>query len=370
MDEQTERWRLILGSAADPEQSTELQGDAKGIDMALEAVYDSQRKGGLGSSTPNVNRWLGDIRRYFPTPTVQVLQRDALERLNLQRMLLEPELLEAVIPDVHLVATLLTLSKILPDKSRESARLVVRRLVEEVEKKLRLPLEQAIRASLQRQQPIRNPHFSAIDWHRTIRKNLKHYQADYQTIIPVDLIGYRKQRRRFKHIILLIDQSGSMASSVVYAGILACLMASVNSLRTHVIAFDTQVLDLSEHLSDPVDLLFATQLGGGTHIAKALRYAESLISAPSDTILLLLSDLHEGPLPHEMLHRSAQIKAMGVSFIALLALNDEGSPAYNRDIAMALAGMGIPAFASSPDAFPDLLAKMLDGKPVGADDGR
>lgn len=364
MPTQLEKWRLILGTQADPGQSVPLEAELSGMDRTLDALYDSNRKGGLGASSPNVNRWLGDIRRYFPSPVVQILQRDALERLNLQRMLLEPELLEAIVPDVHLVGTLLSLNKLLPTESRETARLVVRRVVDDIEKRLKLPVQQAVRGSLRRAARTRRPKAGDIDWRATIRKNLKHYQPDYRTVIPAEIVGFRRDKHQLRHIILLIDQSGSMASSVVYAGVLGCILASLSSLRTHVIAFDTQVVDLSEHLSDPVELLFATQLGGGTHIAKALAYAETKVTNPRDTILVLLSDLHEGPPPAEMLSRAAALKASGMQFIALLALNDEGAPAYNHDIATQLARFDIPAFASTPGEFPELLSRLIEGKPA------
>lgn len=364
MDSTEERWRLILGRQSDPADETPLQGEAAGIDNTLEALYDSDRKGGLGGSSPNVNRWLGDIRRYFPTPVVQVMQRDALERLELDRMLLEPELLESVEPDVHLVGTLLSLSKILPDRSRETARQVVRRLADEIEKKIGRALLQAVRGSLQRAIPTRRPRPTDIDWHRTIRANLRHYQPEYRTVLPVDLRGYSRRRRQMPHLIILIDQSGSMASSVVYAGILSCILATVPSLRTSVVAFDTSVVDLSEHLQDPVDLLFATQLGGGTDIGRALTYATQLVERPRDTILILLSDLFDGGPRGEMIGQFEHLLRQGVRCLCLLALNDEGAPAFDRDIAASLAGLGLPSFACTPERFPDLLAATLAGRSI------
>lgn len=359
MEERIERWRLILGRQADPEGGVPLRARAQGIDKVLEALYDSGRQAGLGSSSPNVNRWLGDIRRYFPTPVVQLLQRDALRRLGLERMLLEPELLEAIEPDVHLAGAILSLNKAMPDQTRETARMVIRRIVEQLEKRLGNPLRQAIRGSLDRSARNRRPRLNEVDWRRTIRANLKHYQPELKAIIPEQIFGFGRKRACLKDIILLADQSGSMASSVVYAGILACIMASLRSLRTHLIAFDTSVADLTPHLNDPVDLLFATQLGGGTDIAKALAYARPLIQRPNDTIFVLISDLYEGGREEDMLERAAAIKTSGAQFIALLALNDQGAPAYNKQLAGQLAGLDIPAFACTPDQFPGLMAAAI-----------
>jgi Mg-chelatase subunit ChlD len=359
LEERIRKWRLILGAQADPEGGVSLEGPAGGMDKVLEALYDSERKGGLGSSAPNVNRWLGDIRKYFPTPVVQLMQKDALERLNLDRMLLEPELLESVEPDVHLVGALLSLSKVIPEKSRETARMVVRKVVNELEKKLRNPLREALEGTLHRAVRNRRPKLREIDWHRTIRANLKNYQPEIKAIIPERLIGYGKKGPQLRHIILLVDQSGSMASSVVYSGVMGCIMASLRSVKTHMIAFDTAVADLTDELGDPVDLLFATQLGGGTDINRALTYARQLIHTPSDTILVLISDLYEGGNAEELIRQAASVKASGVQFISLLALSDDGAPSYDREIAAEFAALDIPSFACTPDRFPGLMAAAI-----------
>lgn len=354
-----EKWRLILGQKADAEQEVSLSAEQKGMDNVLEALYDAERQGGLGRSSPNVNRWLGDIRRYFPKSVVQVMQRDALERLGLTQLLLEPELLASVEPDVHLVAALLSLNKALPDKTRETARLVVKKVVEDLEKKLRNPLREAVQSALNRSVRNRRPRANEIDWRRTIYQNLKHYQPDLQTIIPERLAGFGRKGHALRHVILLLDQSGSMAGSVVYAGILGSALASVRSLQTNIVAFDTAVVDLTEHRHDPVELLFGTQLGGGTDIAKALGYAETLVRSPQDTILVLISDLFEGGNRDEMLKKAAALMRSGVTVIALLALSDEGAPAYDHDNAALFSALGIPAFACTPMLFPDLMAAAI-----------
>ena len=359
MDERLLKWRLILGKNADLSGEMELSEEMKSMDNALDALYDSEQKGGLGSSSPNVNRWLGDIRKYFPTSVVQIMQKDALERLGLQQMLTEPELLEAVEPDVHLVATLLSLNKVMPKRTRETAREVVRKVVEKLEKKLKNPLRQALEGSLHRSQRNRRPKHKEIDWNKTIRLNLKNYQKDLKTVIPEQLVGFGKKGNALKKVILLVDQSGSMASSMVYAGVLGAVMASVRSLKTHLVVFDTSVADLTEELRDPIDLLFATQLGGGTDINKALAFAEKLIQQPRDTIVVLISDLFEGGNTAGLLRRAASIQSSGAQLIALLALNDQGAPAHDRSVAEKFASLDIPAFACSPDQFPDLMAAAI-----------
>lgn len=365
-----ERWRLVLGRPADPEGEVALTESAAGMDQALESLYDAAPRGGLGQSSPKVNRWLGDIRRYFPAPVVQVMQRDAFERLGLHRMLLEPELLAAVEPDVHLVATLLALNKVLPAQTRDTARQVVRRVVEALEKKLRAPLREAVQSALHRSVRTRRPRPGEIDWRRTIYQNLKHYQPELRAIIPEKLSGFGRKGQALRHVILLADQSGSMAASVVYAGVFSAVLASLRSVRTHIVAFDTAVADLSERLHDPVELLFGTQLGGGTDIHRALRYAETLVQNPRDTILILLSDLFEGGNREQMLKKIAALRRSGVTVIALLALNDEGAPAYDHDNASAFAALDIPTFACTPALFPELMAAAIQRQDLGAWAGR
>lgn len=363
-EDQLLRWRMILGKLSEPDDdsSISLDEELQGMDDVMDALYDSDREGGLGPSSPNINRWLGDIRKYFPAPVVEVVQKDALERLDLQQLLAEPEFVEMLEPNVDLVATILLLNKVLPAKTRETARLIVQKLVRQIEKQLREPMREAVSGAINRARKNRNPKLSEIDWNRTILKNLKNYQPELNTIIPEQLVGYSKKKGQLKHLHLLIDQSGSMASSVVYAGILGSILASLPSVKTRLVAFDTNVLDLSEHLDDPVDLLFGTQLGGGTDIGQALQYTRQYISHPTDTILFLLSDLFEGGSPARMLQNISEIKADGVTVIALLALNDKGAPSYDQNLAGQLAQMDIPAFACTPNQFPQLLAAAIEGR--------
>lgn len=369
--ERLRRWRLILGGdEADGIGLSLVSGD-EDIDRTLSALYDadgegrgSNRRGGLGSSAPNVARWLGDIRAYFPASVVKVMQQDALERLNLREMLLQPEMLEAVEPDVQLVANLMALRSVIPNKTKDTARLVVRRVVEEVERRLANQLRQAVTGSLNRAARNRRPRHNEIDWQRTIRANLKHYQPEYRTIIPETRIGYGHKRSALREIILCIDQSGSMASSVVYAGIFGAVLASLSSIQTRFVVFDTAVVDLTEELSDPVDILFGVQLGGGTDINQALGYCQTLIRQPHETILILISDLYEGGQREEMLKRASSLVGSGVNMIALLALSDDGAPSFDHAIAAALSALGIPAFACTPDHFPELIAAAISRRDV------
>ncbi|WDZ90713.1 VWA domain-containing protein [Nocardiopsis sp. HUAS JQ3] len=377
VDERERRWRLVLGREAQCSGGVGASGLSaadQGMDGALEALYDSvgpgrssaQRSAGLGGSAPRVARWLGDIREYFPSSVVQVMQKDAMDRLGLHQLLLEPEMMEAVEPDVHLVGTLLSLNRVMPDQARESARAVVRRVVDDLERRVAQKTRSLVQGAIDRSSRTHRPRRVAdIDWNATIRRNLAHYLPDHNTIVPQTLVGYgRRSRGVQKDVVLAIDQSGSMASSVVYASVFGAVLASMKTLRTSLVVFDTAVVDLTEQLTDPVEVLFGTQLGGGTHINKAIAYCQGLITKPNDSVFVLISDLYEGGVRAEMLRRVAAMQAAGVQVVVLLALSDEGAPFYDRQNASALAEMGVPAFACTPDAFPELMAAAIQGQPL------
>ncbi|MCX4964343.1 VWA domain-containing protein [Streptomyces sp. NBC_00654] len=384
--ERLRRWRMVLGADSAESTGCTLTGRDAAMDSALGALYGggekkpggrsgSERSAGMGASAPSVARWLGDIRTYFPSSVVQVMQRDAIDRLGLSALLLEPEMLEAVEADVHLVGTLLSLNKAMPETTKETARAVVRKVVEDLEKRLAGRTRATLTGALDRSARISRPRHRDIDWDRTIRANLKNYLAvpgadGAGTVVPERLIGYGRAARSVKKdVILCIDQSGSMAASVVHASVFGAVLASMRTLATRLVVFDTAVVDLTDQLDDPVDVLFGTQLGGGTDINRALAYCQSRITRPADTVVVLISDLYEGGIRDEMLKRVAAMKASGVQFVSLLALSDEGAPAYDREHAAALGALGAPAFACTPDLFPDIMAAAIEKRPLPIPDG-
>ncbi|MER5686610.1 VWA domain-containing protein [Streptomyces sp. NPDC002205] len=379
-DERLRRWRMVLGGDSAETTGCTLTGRDAAMDGALNALYGgggksggrggSDRSAGLGGSAPSVARWLGDIRTYFPSSVVQVMQRDAIDRLGLSALLLEPEMLEAVEADVHLVGTLLSLNKAMPETTKETARAVVRKVVDDLERRLATRTRATLTGALDRSAKINRPRHRDIDWDRTIRANLKNYLPlpggdGAGTVVPERLIGYGRAAQAVKKdVILCIDQSGSMAASVVYASVFGAVLASMRTLRTRLVVFDTAVVDLTDQLDDPVDVLFGTQLGGGTDINRALAYCQSRITRPAETVVVLISDLYEGGIRNEMLKRVAAMKASGVQFVTLLALSDEGAPAYDREHAAALGALGAPAFACTPDLFPEVMAAALEKRPL------
>lgn len=366
------RWRLLLGEAAEEPLRAGLTASDAEMDAALEALYDDagdaegsptgRRYGSLGSSAPQVARWLGDIRTYFPTSVVQVMQRDAIERLGLTSMLLEPELLDSVQPDVHLAATLVSLNRVMPETAVRTARLVVGKVVAEIERRIANATRSAVRGAVSRSSRSRRPRLRDVDWNATIRRNLVHYLPEQGTVVPEHLVGFgHRARAMSRDVIVAVDQSGSMAESVVYAAVFGATLASIASVRTSLVAFDVDVVDLTDRLADPVEVLFGCQLGGGTDINRALAYCQGLVSRPADTILVLISDLFEGGLEGQLVRRVAELVREGVTVVSLLALSDSGAPAYDHEHAAQLAALGVPAFACTPDQFPDLLAVAING---------
>lgn len=362
-----ERWQLMLGAN---EELGGLRGSLQAMDRALGALYNTgddaeDRRGGLGASAPSVTRWLGDIRNYFPSRVVRVMQTDAIERLGVRSLLTEPEVLETLEPDVHLVATLAQLSSVIPERSRATARAVVAKVARQVEERIADRLQQSVLGALNRASRTSRPRPGDIDWNRTIAANLKNYLPEHRTVVPERLIGYgRRHLGVQREFAICLDQSGSMATSVVYASIMAGVMASLRTLRTSLVAYSTDIADLTEALADPVDVIFGAQLGGGTDTSPALEYCRRTITRPSAAVLLLISDLYDSD-PKRMLEHIARIQADGIQVVVLLTLSDDGLPFYNHDVAASLGDMGVPAFGCTPDAFPDLIAAAIQGEDLG-----
>lgn len=370
--ERLRRWRLALGG----DDTVGLSDRDRRLDAALAGLYDAgdktksgaKRRAGLGGSAPRVASWLGDIREFFPSTVVQVIQKDAFERLGLKQMLLEPEFLAALEADVHLVADLIALRSVMPEKTKDTARQVVAKVVKDLMEKLESRTAETIRGAVDRRRRTRRPRHSDIDWPRTIRQNLRHWQAEHHTIVPETLIGFSRSSKRanLEEVILCVDQSGSMGTSVVYSSIFAAVMASIPAIATKLVVFDTNIVDLTEDLADPVEVLFSVQLGGGTDINQALAYCERLVAEPGRTHMVLISDLIEGGIADQMLARARALVSSGVNLIVLLALNDDGRPAYDATHAAILASLGCPVFACTPDQFPELMATALKRQDIWA----
>ncbi|MBQ1412155.1 MAG: VWA domain-containing protein [Clostridia bacterium] len=367
---QIARWRLILGSESE-KRFTDMGGETLSpeemmMDQALAAIYGgegesiSQRGAGRGASSPHIARWLGDLRRLFDSETVAVVQNDAIERKGLKQLLLEPELLDNLEPDLQMASTLLMLKDQIPKKSKENARRFIRRIVEDINKMLENDMRRAVTAALNKRAHSPLPSAAAIDFPTTIRRNLKHYNPSLGAVIPERVYFFdRSSRVNRWQVILDIDQSGSMGDSILYSSVMACILASMSAVQTHVVAFDTQIMDLTPLCADPVDLLFGFQMGGGTDIAKSVAYCEGLVEEPGKTLFFLISDLEEGGNRAALLRRIEALHDAGVTVIVLLAIADGGKAYYDETTAQRIANLGIPCFACPPDRLPELLERAL-----------
>lgn len=381
--EKLTRWRLILG--ADSEEKLQSYGSGESLllddnvlmDQALAAIYDETsgfsgpdggygagKGAGLGSSSPRLSKWLGDVRKLFPADVVSIIQSDAIERKGLKQLLFEPELLSQVKPDIQMVATLMSLKGKIPEKTKDTARILVKAVVDDIVKRLSQDLRRAVTGALNRRQHSPLPSATGLDWNTTIRKNLKNYDYERKLLIPEKVYFFDRARRSKEWTVIMdIDQSGSMSDSVIYASVIGSIFASMPALDTKVIAFDTEVVDLSEQCADdPVDMLFGIQLGGGTDINKSIAYCEEFIGEPKKTLFILISDLYEGGNRTQMLQRLVAMHEAGVKTICLLALSDQGVPSYDEDIAKKLSRYGIPCFGCSPEKLPELIEGALKGQ--------
>lgn len=374
--ENIKRWRLLLGkdSEKDFENKTglscTLSEEEMLISSALDAIYDHSNhdlengggKAGNGYSAPKISKWLGDIRKLFDKDIVQIIQNDAIEKKGMKQLLLEPEVISNMAPDINLACTLLTLKNQVPERSKQAVRDYIESIVDDINKRIQNDVQKAVSAAINRKNHTSRGVASSIDFNYTIRRNLKNYNTTLNTIIPERIYFYEHQTKvNGWNVILDIDQSGSMGESVIYSSVIGCILAKMSALTTRVVAFDTSIVDLTELYDDPVDMLFGIQLGGGTDIFKSVTYCEQFIENPKKTLFFLVSDLEEYGNHAALINKIKYFKESGVTVVCLLAISDRGQPYYNKDIANKFASFGVPSFACSPQLLPLLLEKALRG---------
>lgn len=380
-EQKISRWRLILGQDSQNRfgqmGGCSLTAQQDLMDQALAAIYNRTESGGFGvkgpgragagqgPSNPQISRWLGDVRSLFDQELVTVIQSDAVNRCGLKQLLFEPELLENLEPDVSLASTILMLKDQIPKRSKESVRAFIQKIVEEINRLLEQDIKRAVTSAVNRRRHSPIPSAAALDYKTTISRNLKHYNQELHTIVPEHFYFFDRTSTTAANkwtVILDVDQSGSMGESVIYSSIISCILASMASLTTRIVAFDTNIVDLTEKSDDPVDLLFGFQLGGGTNIDRSVAYCQKFIENPAKTLFFLISDLEEGGNRAAFLRRMQEIKESGVTLVCLLALADGGRPYYDAQMAQKIAAMHIPCFACNPQMLPQLLERALKGQ--------
>ena len=366
------RWRLILGRFADGALQQPLEGLDQRMDHALDHVYsrayaqrglrlaDEKRRGSLDPSQLTLPTWLGEARRLFPDSVFQAIQGHALDRFGMTELLRDPDALRTLEPNVGLLRAVIAFKGRADPAMTEAIRSLARKVVDDLMKRFRTSL--AIAMSGVRQRSHSSPRRSAanFDWRRTIRMNLKNWDAERRVIVAEQLRFMARTRRRLPwSIILCVDQSGSMLTSVIYSAVMAAVLTALPSVSIRLVAFDTSIVDLTEKAGDPVDLLLSVQLGGGTDIAQALTYCETLVRQPTRTVLVLVSDFCEGGSPARLIAAVRRLAEARVTLLGLAALDDDGGAAFDRGMAQKMASAGMNVAAATPDMFAEWIAGIL-----------
>jgi Mg-chelatase subunit ChlD len=367
------RWRLILGRFADRSlQGCLKDGRQARMDRALEYLYgreyasrgvrpgDGGRGGSLDPSVFSVPEWLGQVRELFPRETVEVLQRHALEKYKMTELVTDPEVLRQLEPSYELLKTLLTFKDMMHGPVLDQARRIVREVVEDLRHKLAREVRQALWGKLNRNRRSHVHVFRNLDITRTIRANLKNYDLERRQIVLQNLHFFsRVQHHMPWHIIMAVDCSGSMMDSVIHSAVMAGIFKGLPALRVRLIAFDTSVVDLSDAVEDPTELLMNVQLGGGTDIGKAMEYCEQQVQTPTRTIMVVVTDFCEGGDPNRMVAAVKRLREAGVRVLGLAALDAEANPVYDSALAERCVDAGAEVAALTPRRLAEWLANVL-----------
>jgi hypothetical protein len=375
MDEQKTRrvrWRLVLGKDADNACSSPLDGAGQEQDAALEFLYGREtgsgrnirrddRTGNLGESSLTVPDWINKIHELFPKRTIERLEKDALERYHLEEMVTNPELLQRAEPSQTLLKAVLRTKHLMNQEVLALARTLVRRVIEELLKKLATDIQNPFTGALNRNQRSFVKVAKNFDPQTTIQRNLANYDPNTRRMfIKTPYFNSRIRRHVDKwQIIIVVDESGSMMDSVIHSAITASIFWGIKSLRTHLVIFDTSVVDLTADCSDPVETLMKVQLGGGTDIGQALNYAQSLVENPRRTIVVLVTDFYEGAPPNNLLNMTKSLCDSGVLLLGLAALDGQANPAYNKEIAGQMVKLGAQVGAMTPGELAQWVAEKV-----------
>jgi len=371
---QINRWRLILGGYASGQLA--FQGDGKlengiscmDLEDALDFLYereqgeDVRRKGGTESSRLTAATWITRIRKLFPKETVEILERHALENYGMTELLTDKEVLRKLEPNQELLKTILQLKHMMKGDVLEEAKRIVKKVAAEIAEKLNQDIRKSLLGRIDRNTNSHVPSIRSFDVKRTIRNNLKHYDEETKRLM-VEHVYFNGRTRRYNkwRIVIAVDESGSMLDSVIHSAVMAGIFVKLPMLDTRLVIFDTQVVDLSSHLDDPVATLMSIQLGGGTYIAGALEYCETLVDNPHRTFVVLISDLCEGGSAQNLLGVSRRIVESGARLVCLTALDMEANPVYDRHMAGRLADLGAFVGAMTPEALGDFMGAVMNG---------
>lgn len=374
------RWRLLLGKDAERHKlcfSGSGDDDLEQIDGLVGFLYDrgsggsgsgdgqgssSERHGGSESSQLTVPKWVDLVSELFPSQAKEVLQRELVSRRGIRELLEEPKLLEKIEPNIELVKTLITHKDLLNEKTRVLARKVIDKVVQQLKEKMKLQVEQAINGAIRRDRHSPRRVYRNLDLKTTIRRNLHNYDCKREQLLVDRLYFYAAERKKRPwHIIVTVDQSGSMLDSAIFSTIMASIFYELPSVRTSLVLFDTQIVDLTDKVGQPVDVLLSVQLGGGTDITKALQYSQQLAREPARTIVVLITDFYEGRDERDLIVQSKNMSQSGIRMIGLGALGYDARPEYNKTTARKLRKVGMDILVCTPEKLAECMAQIIRG---------
>src|SRR5215470_12453448 len=369
------RWRLVLGKYARDQLNVGLSVEQQRVEQALDFLYSREYQGrgvrdeldqpgapkaGLEPTQLTVPGWLNEVRELFPKETVALIEKHALERYGLTELVTDVEILRRLEPNFDLLKLLLTFRGHLKGEVLHEARRVIRAVVEEIKQRLLTEIRRAFSGRRNRFQHSNLKMAQNLDWRGTIRKNLKNYDTRRKQIAVDQVLFFSRIQRRLPwRVILCVDQSGSMAGSVIYSAVMAGILAGLPLINVSLVVFDTSVVDLSGHIDDPVELLMNVQLGGGTNIGQAMHYCEQLVDDPHRTIVVLISDFCEGAPPAHLLATCRRFQEGGVKLLGLAALDENANPTFDNRMAEMLSTVGMDVAALTPKHFAEWLAKTI-----------
>lgn len=371
------RWRLVLGK--DAEQHGICIGaddeEARRIEALVGYLFaesggggsgqgqTKDRTGGLGPGhAMNVPRWVDEVGQLFPRQAKEIMERELINRKGLRELMEKPEILERIEPNQELVKTLLTHRDLMNEKTRVLARKIIDQVIQELKKKLKVQVEPAITGAIRRDKHSPRRVYRNLDLKRTVRRNLQNFDSVSRKLL-VDRLYFHAAERKSRpwHIIVAVDQSGSMLDSAIYSAVMASIFAGLPAVRTSLFLFDTEIADLTDQVGQPVDVLLSIQLGGGTDITKALQYGYQLVRQPARTIVVLVTDFYEGRDERDLIKQVKEMSQAGIRMIGLGALGYEARPEYNKTTAGKCRKVGMDILSCTPEKLAEAMAHIIRG---------
>ena len=357
------RWRLVLGKAAEEHGICLSEGSGeKRLEDLVDFLFSDKGAGSGGGHAMSVPRWVDEVSRLFPREAKEVMERELIHRRGIADLLEKPELLDKIEPNLELAKTLLTHKDLVNPKTRGLMRKVIDRVVQELKEKMKVQIERALTGAIRRDRHSPRKVVRNLDLKTTVRRNLKNWSPEKEKLLVERLFFFAAERnKRPWHVIVAVDQSGSMLDSAIFSTVMASIFAELPSVRTSLFLFDTDVADLSDQVGQPVDVLLQVQLGGGTDITKALQYAEQLVREPARTIVVLITDFYEGRDERDLLKQTKDMADGGIRMIGLGALGYDARPEYNRATAKKLRKCGMDILVCTPEKLAECMAEIIRG---------